>query len=396
MGIAAGVIVVLFLALFVALSIADSPTYAWRVLRYGESDIEDYKIFPERPIQPGTSVSVLPGGDPLSLSEVTYEYEGETHRDSLDGLLEKTDTRAFLIVQDDEVRLAEYLNSSPDDIHTSFSSAKSFDSAMIGAAIAEGYIDSVDDLVIKYIPEMAGRGLDTLTIRDLLLMNSGIQYAEGDELPFYMAPFADDAATYYSSDMRQLALSVQADGGQIGEAFHYNNFHPLLEGLIIERATGMPVAEYLQDRFWQPMGAEAAGSWSLDSESSGFEKMESGINAHALDFARFGLIFLHDGRWNGTQILPEAWVRESTQPLRPDARDWRTSSFWPDYGGYYKYHWWGINNDDGSYDFYAKGKFDQIVYVAPRKNAVVVRLGGRTDDTVNWALAIHSIVDQLP
>ena len=145
------------------------------------------------------------------------------------------------------------------------------------------------------------------------------------------------------------------------------------------------------------MGAEFPASWSLDSNASGFEKMESGINARARDFARFGLIFLHNGYWNGVQILPEDWVRESTAPLRPDPRTWETMSDWPDYNGYYKYHWWGINNPDGSYDFYAHGRYDQMIYVAPRKNVVIVRLGQTPHDIplAAWPLALHNIVDQL-
>ena len=385
-----------FTALFVALSIAESPTYAWRILRYGQSDTEDYKIFPARPIENGATPSLIPQREQAIPHEVEYAYNGGTRQETLDELLKRTDTKAFLILQDDQLILETYLNSSRDAINTSFSSAKSFNSALIGAAIADGYIGSVDDPVIQYIPEIAGRGLDALTIRDLLLMNSGIRYVEGDELPFYYAPFADDALTYYSAHMRKTALSVRAGVTPIGKAFHYNNYHPLIEGVIIERATGMPVADYLQERFWQPMGAEFPASWSLDSEASGFEKMESGINARAIDFARFGLIFLHNGFWNGVQILPEVWVRESTAPLRPDPRTWETMTDWPGYNGYYKYHWWGINNADGSYDFYAHGRYDQFVYVAPRKNVVIVRLGDAPDEQLKWPLALHNLVDQLP
>jgi CubicO group peptidase (beta-lactamase class C family) len=256
-------------------------------------------------------------------------------------------------------------------------------------------IGSVNDVVIQYIPEIAGRGLDALTIRDLMMMNSGIRYLNNDEIPFYKIPFSDDALTYYPPDLRSVALSVRPSGTPIGGSFRYNNYHPLLEGLILERATGMHVAEYLQERFWKPMGAEFPASWSLDGQASGVEKMESGINARAVDYARFGLIFLHDGFWNGVQVLPETWVRESTQPLRHDPRVWETMTYWPKYGGYYKYHWWGINNPDGSYDFYAHGKYDQIIYVAPRKNAVIVRLGNAPDKKLIWPLAIHNLVDQL-
>lgn len=396
LGISLGAIFAFFLLLFVSMSIFNSPTYAWRVLRYGQSDTQDYKIFPERAIANISTYSSLPRGHAGTTYEVEYPYDGGIRKEKLGDLLERTDTKAFLIIKDDQLIFETYLNSSRDGINTSFSSAKSFNSALIGASIIDGYITSVKDPVVKYIPEIAGRGLDSLTIRDLLLMNSGIRYVEGSELPFYYAPFADDALTYYPPDLREVALNVRASGTPIGAAFHYNNYHPLLEGMILERATGMHVAQYLQERFWKPMGAEFPASWSLDSQSSGFEKMESGINARAVDYARFGLIFLHNGFWNGVQILPESWVHESTQPLRPDPRTWETSAFWPDYGGYYKYHWWGINNLDDSYDFYAHGRYDQIIYVAPRKNVVVVRLGNAPDNKLAWPLVIHNLVDQFP
>ncbi len=317
MAVLLGIVVLLVAILFITMSVNQSPTYAWRVLRYGELDTQDYRIFPERPILNEDTYSLLPRGEQGTPYEVEYPYNGETRKETLDELLNRTDTRAFLIVKDDQLIFETYLNSSKNEINTSFSSAKSFDSAMIGAAIADGYINSVEDPVIKYIPEIKGRGLDALTIRDLLLMNSGIRYVEGDELPFYQVPFADDAVTYYASDLRKAALRVQASGTPLGKAFHYNNYHPLLEGLIIERTTGMHVAEYLQERFWKPMGAEFPASWSLDSKSSGFEKMESGINARARDYARFGLIFLHDGFWNGVQILPKEWVREFDRAAPP-------------------------------------------------------------------------------
>jgi len=391
-----GVIVLFFVALFLAMSIFNSPTYAWRILRYGESDIGDYAIFPERVISNSESVSIIERADQGTPYEVEYPYMGEMRTEILDDVLQRTGTRAFLVIRDDKLIYETYFESSRQEINTSFSAAKSFNSALIGAAIAEGKIGSVSDPVIKYIPEIAGRGFDVLTIRDLLLMNSGIRYFSNDELPVYKHPFGDDALTYYPPDLREVALNVEASGAPIGSAFRYNNYHPLLEGMIIERATGMPVAEYLQEKIWKPMGAEFPASWSLDSDKSGFEKMESGINARAIDYARFGLIFLHNGFWNGVQILPEDWVHESTEPLRPDPRIWETAAGWHEIGGYYKYHWWGINNPDGSYDYYAHGKYNQFIYVAPRKNVVIVRLGDSLDGYVLWPFLIHDVVDKLP
>ena len=203
-----GVAVTLIVILFTALSLFNSPTYAWRLLRYCQSDIGDANIFPERPISNGDNVSFIMMGDQATPYEVEHPYKGETRLEVLNELLKRTGTRAFLIIKDDKLIYATYLESSRKEINTSFSSAKSFNSALIGAAIAEGKIGSMDDPVIKYVPEIAGRGLDELTIRDLLLMNSGIRYVEGDELPFYYAPFADDALTYYPPDLRKVALSV--------------------------------------------------------------------------------------------------------------------------------------------------------------------------------------------
>lgn len=371
-GVLISAILVLIIVLLAAMSVFDSPAYAWRIVRYGQSDIGDSDIFPKRAITNDATPSVIERDHPEAPVNVEFGTRGH---EALADLLARTGTSAFLILRNDSLIAEIYLGSSREDVHTSFSAAKSFNSALIGAAIADGSIGSVHDPLIQYIPEIAGRGFDQLAVRDLLLMNSGIRYVEGSELPFYMAPFADDARTYYSPDLRKVALQVAAGDTPVGEAFHYNNYYPLLEGLLLERATGMHVAEYLQERLWKPMGAEFTASWSLDSETSGFEKMESGINARAIDFARFGLIFLHNGFWNGLQILPEEWVHESTEPLRPDERIWETFPDWLEQGGYYKYHWWGLNNADGSYDFYAHGRYDQIIYVAPRKNTVIVRLG---------------------
>lgn len=154
-------------------------------------------------------------------------------------------------------------------------------------------------------------------------------------------------------------------------------------GVVVLAALGILFVGYL--------AALSPASWSLDSEASGFEKMESGINARAVDYVRFGLVFLHDGFWNGAQILPKDWVRESTTP---DCA-WSVALV-PGLDSYYKYHSWGIRNGDGTYDFFALGKYDQIVYVAPRRRMVVVRLGGRPHGAVSWPLVIHSLVDQVP
>jgi CubicO group peptidase (beta-lactamase class C family) len=386
----------LFAVTFITISLYDSPVYARRLLMYGQSDIDDYRIFPERVIQNGAKVSALEKTEG-SLPQTIPWFDPMTKQErveSLDELLELTDTNAFIVLRDDKIIYEGYFNDTGrDSIHTSFSAAKSVVSALIGTAIADGSIDSVDDPVINYIPEIAGRGLDTMTIRDLLLMNSGIRYQFNSEIPFYRHPFGDDSLTYYSPDLRKTALRVEADGTLQEKAFHYNNYHLLLEGMILERATGMTVSEYMQEKIWKAMGTEYPASWSLDSEASGFEKMESGINARAVDYARFGSLFLRNGFWNDVRILPDAWVEESTAPLDPDPRDYGPAE---ELGLYYRYHWLGMRDPDGTYDFYAEGHYGQYIYIAPDKNVVIVRFGNWADEyPVYWPLVFQGLVDQM-
>lgn len=362
----------------------------------GTSDTGDITRFPARAISNGETISPLPSEPAPVPTEVTFLYRGEQRTENLQELILRTGTAAFVVVKDDKIILQVYHDSVYNQPHTSFSVAKSFSSALIGAAIADGTISSVDDLVIQYIPEITGRGLDDLTIRNLLKMDTGIRYISAGDRPFFLEPFSDDALTYYPPDLRQVALGIESSGTPIGAAFHYNNFHPLLEGLIIERATGMHVADYLEQRLWVPMGAEFPASWSMDSESSGFEKMESGVNAAAVDFARFGLLYLHNGFYNGSQILPVEWIAQSTAPDPADTRRFETMANWPDLGGYYGYHWWGLKNADGSYDYCARGNLGQLIYVAPRRNMVVVRFGNEKDSNVIWSLVVQDMVNQMP
>lgn len=148
--------------------------------------------------------------------------------------------------------------------------------------------------------------------------------------------------------------------------------------MVLERATGMSVSDYMATRLWQPLGAERDATWSLDSERSGFEKMESGLNATAVDYARFGLLFLHDGVWSDTRIVSEEWVNAATTP----------------YLHSYGYYWWVDAERPGR--FYALGKYGQYIYVAPDADTVVVRLGrdwGIDNDT--WLVIFRDIADQL-
>jgi CubicO group peptidase (beta-lactamase class C family) len=343
-----------------------------RSIIWGDSDIKDYEKFPFRTIEnappifhfsnmefPDTN-NATPFLSSTLLDNIIPNAEGGA--ENFDKFLASTRTTAFIVIKDDKIVYEKYFNGyQRDSIGTSFSIAKSITSALIGIAIDEGLIASIDDPITKYIPELKERDtrFGNITIKNLLTMSSGLRYVEEG------LPWSDDTTTYYDTELRSLALSSKVEESP-GKRFHYNNYNPLLLGMILERATHKPVSQYLEDKIWKPLGMDAHASWSLDSDASGFEKMESGINARAIDFAKIGRLFLNNGNWNGKQVISENWVNEST---RPD-----TST---DPAPFYQYMWWvhPLSEDSTRYNFYAAGNYGQFIYVIPEKNIVIVRHG---------------------
>lgn len=284
----------LVLVLAVASPIARAATdryYLPRVMLWRDADAGDVHRFPARAVHATAppfvypTARIFPDADPR-LQTVVVERDGHPEERGLDDLLASTGTTAFIVIQNDRVIAERYPNGgSREATQTSFSVAKSFVSALVGVAIAEGKIGSVDDPITTYLPELRERDhrFSQVTIGHLLSMSSGLAYDDSG-LPWS----SDDTKTYYATDLRKLALEDSRVESEPGQQFEYNNYHPLLLGLILERVTGMPVAHYLQEKLWRPLGMEADGSWSLDSDASGFEKMESGINGRAIDFAKLG------------------------------------------------------------------------------------------------------------
>jgi CubicO group peptidase (beta-lactamase class C family) len=347
-----------------------------RSIIWGDSDIKDYERFPFRTIENAPPIFQFstsqfsdtnhanPFLSSISLNTLISNTEGGLRdgRINFDKFLASTGTTAFIVIKDDKILYEKYFNGyHRDSIGTSFSIAKSITSALIGIAIDEGLIASVDDPVTKYIPELKEKDshFDNITIRNLLTMSSGLRYVEEG------LPWSDDTRTYYDTDLRSLALSSKIEEAP-GKRFHYNNYNPLLLGMILERVSHKPVSQYLEDKIWKPLGMDAPASWSLDSGASGFEKMESGINARATDFAKIGRLFINSGNWNGKQIISENWVNEST---RLDSTT--------DPSQFYQYMWWAdpLSAESTHYNFYAVGNYGQFIYLIPEKNTVIVRQG---------------------
>jgi CubicO group peptidase (beta-lactamase class C family) len=220
-------------------------------------------------------------------------------------------------------------------------------------------------------------------------MASGIRYHEGD-------PDNDDDITYHAADLHKAALEKTVIVDDPGRHWHYNNYHPLLLGLILERVTGKHVTAYLQEKLWTPIGMEYAGSWSVNGDKNGVEKLESGINGRAIDFAKFGRLLLNDGRWEGKQILSEGWVRQATQPDVKSSSYYNDNTFFTSLGHYYSYFWWGSKRDGGKSDFSAVGNKGQYIYVSPQKKIIILRNGFAYGiSTSQWLRLFYQLTDRL-
>ena len=349
--------------------------------------IDHIKGFPAREI-PTSSAQELPA----ALDDTTLEAFGRVDMRSLgpdlapidspvalDQFLGDTETTAFLVLQDGVLVHQWYAPGvDPEALHTSFSVSKSFLSTLIGIAIDEGKIGSLDDPITDYIPELLEKDprFGKITLRHLVTMTSGLEYVES------MSPWGDPVDTYFSTNLRSSALKAVIVE-EPGKTFLYNNYNPLLLGMALERATGRNVADYMSEVLWAPMGASADASWSMDNFYRGFEKMESGFNARPIDFARFGLLFAQDGVVDGQQVVPELWVKDATAPtnVAVGQNDFLDQN--------YGYFWWVYPNNG----FAAQGNLGQYIFVAPDQGTVIVRLG-RTE-TLSWPTLILDLAGQL-
>jgi CubicO group peptidase (beta-lactamase class C family) len=354
-------------AWLLAASAMYSPEYVRRVIAWGESDVGDYLTnFPQR------RLAASPEPRPFTVALDEDRVEGVLASalgvKDLDQFLTETQTQSLIVVKDDDIAFERYADGwARDSMVTSFSVAKSFVSTLVGIAIAEGAIGSLDDPITDYLPELAQRDprFEDITIRHLLLMSSGLDYQESGSFLFN----GDDPLTTYHPDQRRLALTNTRIVASPGSTFSYNKYHPQLLGMVLERTTGMSVSDWTQSRLWDPLGMEFDGAWTLDSEAAGFEKMEAGLNARAIDFAKLGRLFLHDGTWDGIPIVSAEWVATATG-VDPADRASDTPI-----GRFYALMWWGIQRASGPPDFYAAGDHGQYIYVSPQERVVIVRTG---------------------
>jgi CubicO group peptidase (beta-lactamase class C family) len=321
-------------------------------------------IIESRPIKAGGTVHPLPEGTPLSLGADI----------DLDAYFKAQNAASLVIVQDGKIRLERYGNGfSKDGRWTSFSVAKSLTSTLVGAAMADGYIRSLDDKVTEYIPDLAGSPYDDVTVAQLLTMTSGVAWNEDYEDPQSdVAQFdkqeAEPGKSAIVSYMRKLGRAHPP-----GETWNYSTGETNLIGVLVSEATGKNVADYLAEKIWTPYGMEQEASWLLGQD--GHEISGCCIQATTRDFARFGQFILDGGVTPDGPVLPPDWLAQATIKQA----DYGTQ------GQGYGFQWWTW--DDGS--FQADGIFGQGIFIDPARRLVIA-------SNANWKTALGLADNEWP
>jgi CubicO group peptidase (beta-lactamase class C family) len=309
-----------------------------------------------RIISTGKNVYPLPKGAPLDVGI------------DVDAYMKDQRTAGLVIIQDGKIRLEKYgLDFSGDGRWTSFSVAKSFTSTLVGAAIKDGYIKSIDDKVSDYIPDLKGSVYDDVTIKQLLTMTSGVKWNEDyadpkSDVALFNAHKAEPGVDVTVSYMRKLKREVPP-----GTKWVYKTGETNLIGVLVSSATGKNLSDYLSEKVWRPFGMERDASWLLGS--TGHEISGCCVQASTRDFARFGLFILGGGMAEGKAVLPDGWIAAATTKHADTSQ--------AEFG--YGYQWWTMN--DGSYA--AKGIFGQGIFIDPRRKLIIA-------SNSNWPHATDS------
>ena len=323
------------------------------------------QLFASRSVKAGSDVWTLPF-EPVSL-EGEFRIAGKTL--TLEEALEATSTNALVVVKGGRIVHESYRNGSDASTRfLTFSVAKSYVSTLIGLALADGAIKSLDDKVTDYLPQMKGTGYDGPTIRDLLRMRSGVDWLEVYQFgsDTQLTQVHDNSLVGYRYRWCDYAANESKRGANApGAAFNYATLDTSVLGCILEAAVGKTGAEYMSEKLWKPAGMESDAYWIMDGpDSVGREFYGAGFNATARDHARFGLMFLNGGKANGKQVVSAEWVAEATVPdvgFEPTA---------PGEPLGYQYQWWTFTGSDA---YSAIGLHHQFIYVDSTNDMVIVK-----------------------
>jgi CubicO group peptidase (beta-lactamase class C family) len=313
---------------------------------YTTAFLEDYKEFDNVKIE-----NDVPQPWP---KHKDYNSVSETER--LQKYNEAYGAIAYVIIKNDSIWFENYYDGFDENSKTnSFSMAKSYVSGLMGKAIEEGYIKSLDQPVSDFFPEFSEGLAAKMTVGDLSSMASGTNWDEK-----YYSPLSITTRAYFDDDLEKVILGLKVVN-EPGQAYKYSSGDTQLLAMVIEKATGKKLYDYLTESFWKPLGSENPALWQVDSEAHDLVKAYCCIASNAKDFARFGKLYKDHGKWRGEQLLDSAFVARSITPRFAES---------PQYG----YGFW-MQKRDGKSFFMMRGHLGQYVIVEPEDNIIIVRLG---------------------
>ena len=316
---------------------------------------------------------------------ISYVYNGETK--NISDWIKRTDTTGLIVLKDGAIIFENYYNGNDKSTHTiSFSVSKSFVSFLIGVALEEGKIDSIHDQVDKYAPVLKGSGYKGVSIKNVLQMSSGIQFTEdyGD----LKSDIVRLAAAFTTGSLTKFIVSLTNER-EPGTYNKYISADTQVLSMVLKGATNKSLTEYMQTKLWSHLGAEYNAEWVTDR--NGTELALGGLNAALRDYAKFGLLYLNQGRnFKGEQLVSANWVKTSVTPDAPHlmpGRDNPASEWMLGYG----YQWWIPENPEGDYS--AIGIYGQFIYVHPAHNVVIAKTSAYADYDNSWEeMELESLV----
>ena len=310
------------------------------------ASIDDYPFFENKTVKIGKSKSW-----PLHKN-----YNKIPATEKLLELHKAQGTVAYMIIKNDSILFESYYDGYEENSKSnSFSMAKSYVSGMLGKAIMDGYIKSINQPVSDFFPQYKEGLAAKVTVGDLASMASGSSWEES-----YYSPFTITTRAYYGKELEKTILGLKTVDVP-GKSFKYASGDTQLLAMILEKATGKKMYNYLSESFWIPLESENEALWQIDSEANDMVKAYCCIATNAKDFARFGKLYKDYGKWNGKQVLDSTFVAKSIKPRFEES---------PHYG----YGWWLRKTEDKSF-FMMEGHLGQCVIVEPEDNIIIVRLG---------------------
>jgi CubicO group peptidase (beta-lactamase class C family) len=369
--------ILLILISFNVFILLSGKTYVYKAVKIGymqgntSASIDDVSFFETRTVA-SENGEQWPLGADYNQKKLSEEFRAR---------LEKNESIAYAVIQNDSIRYEEYWGFGSRTSKTnSFSAGKSIVSILVGIAIEEGAIDSIHQKVIDFIPEYKNKKYpynSEVTVEDLLTMSSGMDWNEG-----YINPLAITAEAYLTEELEELMFQINFTS-KPGAKWNYQSGNTQVLGILLERATGIRLSKYASEKLWKPLKATDDALWMLDHEN-GLEKAYCCFNSNALDFARFGHLYLNDGRWKGQQIVDSSYVATSLK-----------ASLNEQYG----YSWWLYNTEYKYPVFCMSGINGQYVINIPELNLVAVRLGHKEekkfeDQPKDLIFYIEKIIEQ--